>query len=949
MNWTVPRRSLRFKLVAFSVIVEIIMLALLVTNSIRLIENSQINLAKLRLIEVEQLINTALSSPLVEKDYARLQEILDNSRHDEGIVYLVLYDDANKIVASSGWDKKIPLPIVETDIAIDTNNDPRRFDSKLPIQIAGLNYGTLYFGISKDFLLEAKENLLQDSVIIATIEVILSIIILTLLGFWLTRHLVKLTHASAKISEGNYDINLQVKSHDEIGKLTETFNFMTTAIRTRIKELSSSEEKFHAIADYTYDWESWYGPNNNLIWVNHSVKRMTGYSVEECLGMEDFPFPLILEEDRETAKKELKFDKTDNIGTAEFRVKRKDGSIFWASAGWQPIYDSDKQYLGIRSGIRDISERKQAEQEVLDKLDALKASEQEQKRLLSLSQQEQARMSSLLSAMRMGILFETEYKTIAYYNPAFISIWGFDHETDLTDRTSREILESAADILDEASKTEILRSDEKTLKEVVELVCLDGRMITQHCYPVTNASNNIIGRLLVYEDITHERQTEEQLIYLAERDPLTGLFNRRRFQEKLSSTLEFALKHNSQGALLFFDLDEFKYINDTFGHHAGDEILIRIANELGTILRRNENFCRVGGDEFAILLPNATQQDAETLATRVIRAISQIPFTYGSEQLRLTTSLGIALYPKHASEAEELVAHADAAMYQAKEAGKNAWRIYREELDTSKEMVSKLGWNSRILHAIENENMVLHFQGIFDTCNRDLVHIEALVRMIDDEHPDELIMPGHFIPFAEKSGKIVDIDRWVIKKSIELLAHADNFPNVPVAVNISGRSFDDPSFPQYISEQLRLHSVAPQMLLIELTETAAVSDIQDAQRFIESLHKTGCKVCLDDFGSGFSSFIYLKHLKVDILKIDGQFIQELPNDKTNQIFVKSIVDVARGLDKKTVAEFVENEETYELLKTFGVDMVQGYHLNKPAAEPPREARNVSKNKRQKKA
>ncbi len=936
MNWLLQKKSLRIKLVIITVVVETVMLVLLVTNSARLIENSQVELANLRLDEVKPLINTALSAPLVEKDFAKLQEILDYIRRDEGIVYLVLYDDANKIVASSGWNKEEPLPTLEHELAIDINNNPQRFDSKLEIQISGITYGTLYYGISTIFLIDAKARLIRESSIIAGSAILLSIAILTLLGSWITRHLVKLSKASVELSEGNLEIQLPVNSQDEVGQLAKTFNLMATAVSTRIKELSNNEEKFHAIANYTFDWESWYDPNYNLIWVNPSVERMTGYTIEECLGMDDFPFPLITDADKEKATKKFKSEKT---GITVIEIKRKDGSLFCASIGWQPIYDNEGQYLGIRSSARDISEQVSAQQEVVNKLEELQRSQQEQTRLLSLSQQEQARLTSLLSAIRVGILFETEDNHITYHNPAFFNIWQIKQPQDFTGKPTIELLNLAACKLDDTSRRQLvptgsLLANKQNDNESQELILLDGRTVTQLSYPVKNIENNTIGRLLVFEDITHKRQTEEQLVYLAERDALTGLYNRRRFQEIQDSMLEFALKHNAQGALLFFDLDEFKFINDTFGHKAGDEMLINIANELSTILRRNEYFCRIGGDEFAILLPNATTNDAETLSTRIVRTISQIPFKHGEQKLRLTASLGIALYPQHAADSIELLAHADAAMYQAKEAGKNTWRLYREDLDTAKNMFNHISWNTRISQAIENEHLKLHFQGIYDTNTKQLVHIEALVRMVDEDSPEQLILPGHFIPFAEKNGKIIDIDRWVVKKSIEILAQSDEFPPVAIAVNISGRSFDDPSLPQFISELLRYHNVSPSKLNIELTETAAVSDLHDAQRFIDSLQKTGCNIFLDDFGAGFSSFLYLKHLNVNALKIDGTFIQDLPNDHTNQIFVKSIVDVAKGLNKKTVAEFVENEETYRLLKKLGVDMVQGYYLHRPSKTPP---------------
>ena len=544
-------------------------------------------------------------------------------------------------------------------------------------------------------------------------------------------------------------------------------------------------------------------------------------------------------------------------------------------------------------------------------------------------------MSSLLSAMNIGILFENAENRVIYVNPAFRRVWLIRDNVDLAGRLTTEVLGFSANVLarpDHFSKHILYVLDTHEVSETFEIVMADGRVVTQLSYPVRDLEGRFIGRLWIYEDVTRARQTAEQLIYLAERDSLTGLFNRHRFQEELGRMLVDADRRNSRGALLFFDLDEFKYVNDTFGHRAGDAMLIRVAGEVSTLIRRNEIFSRLGGDEFAVLVPDANEHDASMLAERIVRSISQIPFRFEGQNIRLTTSLGIALYPEHADSAEDLISHADAAMYQAKEAGKNAWRSYRADLDTSREMLSRLSWNERISNALEKNLLRLHFQGVYSAIDGSLSHLEVLVRMIDESDPEHIIMPGHFIPLAEKTGKVLDIDRWVIGQSVALLAESPDIPSL--AVNISGRSFDDPLLPQYIAEELRRHQVEPYRLLVELTETAAVSDLHDAQRFIEALHQTGCRVCLDDFGTGFSSFAYLKHLKADILKIDGLFIRDLPNDRDNQVFVKSIVDVARGMRKITVAEFVEDAETLAMLKMFGVDLVQGYHLDMPRGQHP---------------
>jgi EAL domain-containing protein (putative c-di-GMP-specific phosphodiesterase class I) len=361
-------------------------------------------------------------------------------------------------------------------------------------------------------------------------------------------------------------------------------------------------------------------------------------------------------------------------------------------------------------------------------------------------------------------------------------------------------------------------------------------------------------------------------------------------------------------------------------------MLIRVAAELSGQVRRNELFSRVGGDEFAILVPDISDEMLRAFAERITHTIAAVRFQFEGENLRLTTSVGVAVYPDHAENAEDLIARADMAMYQAKEAGRNAWRIYRSELDTSMQMISRMSWNDRILHALENGLMTLQFQGVYTSAERELTHFEALLRMRDEEAPSRLLMPAQFIPMAERSGQIVEVDRWVLRESIQMLAKMKEIPGI--AVNISGRSLDEPTLPQYIAEQLKRYGVSPRRLLVELTETSAVSDLHDAQRFIEALRQTGCGVCLDDFGTGFSSFAYLKHLQVDAVKIDGMFIRNLPHDYENQLFVKAIVAVATGLHKRTIAECVEDEATLEMLKTFNVDCVQGYYLEKPRHDHP---------------
>lgn len=806
MSWF-QSLSLRTKLLLASLVVQVLVLGLVVANSARITTAVLQERVVLYNEELATLFNAALAGPLAQRDYATLSEILTEVQKTARVRYLVLTDPGGLQVASAGWPVGVALP--EALSVVDfTRTREGLLDLRLDLGFSEVRLGSLAYGLSVEHLSRTRADLLQESLLLGLLGVLLSVLLLSVLAYVLTRHLDRLSQASQRVIDGDFSVRLPEERGDEVGQLTRAFNRMSEAVEDRVEALHT------ALVDLRVADES---------------RRQHMVNLEE----------------------------------------------------------------------------------------------------------ERARLVALLGAMNLGILFVTADNQVKYFNPTFLRIWMIPETINLVGKSASEVLDYSTNELarpDHFSRhlLEVLETHE--MSSSFEIAMSDGRVVTQLSYPVRDAEGRFIGRLWVFEDVTRERQTAEQLIYLAERDALTGLYNRRRFEEELSRFLKESNRHQRQGALLFFDLDEFKYINDTFGHRAGDSVLIRVAGEVASLTRKNEVFSRLGGDEFGVLMPDASEDDAIRLAERIVRAVSQIPFRLEGQNLRLTTSLGIAHYPKNASDAEELVAHADAAMYQAKESGKNAWAIYRSDLDASREMIARLSWNDRIDRAFEKQLWRLHFQGVYQADNGTLSHLEVLIRLVDEADASRMIMPGHFIGYAEKNGKILDIDRWVLSQSIALLAQRPHMP--PLAVNISGRSFDQPTLPHFIEQELKRHGVPPERLLVELTETSAVSDLQDAERFIEALRRAGCATCLDDFGTGFASFAYLKHLKADVLKIDGLFIRDLPNDRDNQVFVKSIVDVARGLGKRTVAEFVENEETLAMLRHFGVDMVQGYHLDKPQEKHP---------------
>jgi diguanylate cyclase (GGDEF)-like protein/PAS domain S-box-containing protein len=779
-----------------------------------------------------------------------------------------------------------------------------------------------------------RAGFLRDNLGFASGALAGAMLLLGLIGYWIARELRQFYRATEAIASGNLTVSLPKNADAE---LAGSLNTIVARLAERVEALRRSESRFHAIADYTYSWETWLNAEGKLIWTNASVERVTGYTAMECLLAPDFPQFLVHAEDWEVVRERWANALTRARGQGfEFRVVRKDGSSIWVTSSWQPIRGEDGAELGMRASVLENQGRKEAELKLQDTVAKLKQAQALQQRYFADLQAEHAQLSSLLSVMNLGVLFMDRSRKVGYCNLMFKRMLRVADSEELIGTTEVDLVKRVGIIC--ADQDAMLAGVRQVLKkrrvsEPFEFNLNDGKVISVISCLVPGGiegdggRSRLAGRLWLIEDVTERHEAAEKLIYLAERDTLTGLFNRHRFQEELSRMLAEASRRGCQLGLLSFDLDGFKLVNDRFGHQAGDTVLMRVASEIGGIVRRNEIFCRLGGDEFAILALDAQENELTGLGERIVNTIAQIPFIFDGSTARLTTSMGIAIYPQHAANAIELVAHCDSAMYRAKASGKNIWSVYQGGAQASSEQEARLSMNERINHAIENGLLRLEYQGVFHIATGKLAHQEALLRMVDRDGSAHRIMPDAFIPSAERSGKILEIDRWVITQAVARLAKSEQ--TVPVAINISGRSFDAPELPQFIADELARCDIAPGRLYIELTETSAVSDLVDAQRFIAALRETGCHVCMDDFGVGFSSFAYIKHLKVDILKIDGLFIRNLAHDHDNQVFVKAIVDVARGLNKLTIAESVEDAATLEMLKGFGVDMVQGYFLERP--------------------
>ena len=423
------------------------------------------------------------------------------------------------------------------------------------------------------------------------------------------------------------------------------------------------------------------------------------------------------------------------------------------------------------------------------------------------------------------------------------------------------------------------------------------------------------------------KRSELRLNYLAQYDPLTEIPNRQYFQDQLERATARARRDASQVALFFLDLDQFKVINDTLGHEAGDQLLREMASRLGKAIRAGDILARLGGDEFAVLLEGINgARDAEAVARSILNIIAE-PFKIEARQIVVTTSIGITIYPNDNSNTTALLKNADIAMYQAKETGRNKFKFFTERMHD--ELVQYHQLEVDIKEALDNESFYLVYQPKVNLKSRSIQGMEALLRW--DSATRGAIAPADFIPVAEESGHIVPLGYWVLDevcRNIKIWQH-ENLPIVPVSVNISARQFQQADFSERVRTTLYAHEIEPHSIELEVTEGLLMEDTAAAQQCLRSLKDVGVRISIDDFGTGHSCLNYLRHFPIDVLKIDKSFVSDIETDDDSSIIIEAIIALARSLRLDTVAEGVENQEQLEFLIDHGCHVAQGFLFGQP--------------------
>ncbi len=647
---------------------------------------------------------------------------------------------------------------------------------------------------------------------------------------------------------------------------------------------------------------------------NPAAEAMFGYTAHEAIGRS---VAMLHAEPAQTAALQQNLERVKTGATIdEFETLRrtKSGHVLDVSMVVSPIRNAGGEVIGSSAMIRDISDRR---------------------RVAMALAQAQAQFRAAFENAPVGVaivgISGSGRGRIVHANAALARMVGRDPGQldgysidELTHPDDKGRTDSTYDRLDLGETVELEKRYRHADGRTIWVLISSTPLPTPDGSPPTLAVKQVL-------DISERKRLERQLRHLADHDALTGLFNRHRFETELHRVLAESRRHQRSAALLVLDLDGFKQVNDSIGHHAGDELVSKIAELMRRSLRETDVLARLGGDEFAVILQECKPADAIAVAEKILAAVRRQAITIGDEhRAQVTTSVGITTFDHECElSAAELLVEADIAMYDAKEAGKNRYAIYDRDRQGAAATVQRHSWLERIRSALEEDRFVLHAQPIAPICAGGLDRYELLIRLPADGD-GELIPPGAFLYNAERFGLIGELDRWVLRQAIELLhRHWRAGNDVALAVNISGKTMNDLALPRDLEAMLAEFPLPPGRLVIEVTETAAILNIDRAREFARELHRLGCRFALDDFGAGFASFSHFKQLEFDYLKIDGEFIHSLAANVTDQLVVRAVVDIARGLGTDTVAEFVGDAATVAMLETLGVGYGQGYFLGPP--------------------
>lgn len=739
-----------------------------------------------------------------------------------------------------------------------------------------------------------------------------SILMFAIFEVQIRRPIARVVAALKAEAAGEKNIAVPDSHLVETRDLTQAFDHMR-------REVHSRQSRLEAVLHYAAEAIITIDERGLIESFNPAAERLFGYSTAEVLGSNvSLLMPeLHGNEHDDYLQHYVGSGEERAVGQArEVEALHKDGRLFPVEISVSEMWvDGRRLFTGM---LADISERKAMLKQLELTLEQLNTREQ--------------RLHTILNNTAEGIITFDERGMIEGFNQSAEKLFGWVEDevsgTSIAQLISPEAREIRDDYLEHFMRAEIQR-----------LIGHEGELLGRHkdgsSFPMAVKISgmwleNRQKYIAMVSNISERKALMENLRRLAEHDGLTGLYNRTYFHGELERIVERVRRSEvANCALLYIDLDHFKYVNDTLGHAAGDKLLIEVANILTRRARKSDLVVRLGGDEFTVLMYDTEPKQVKKVADSFRRQLADFNFIYEGQAVSIGCSIGVAVIEPSAQSPAEVMSRADLACHIAKRAGRNQVHLFApEDAKDVTTMSLDMGWSRRIREAIEHNRFALACQPIVSTRTRAITTYEVLIRMLDDN--GNLIMPSGFLPTAERFGLSLDIDRWVIVNAIETLAEQRRvLPDLRYTINLSAQTLNTPAICDLIQDKLRETGLDPAALVFEITETAAIADLSAASALLARLRALGCRTALDDFGSGMSSFAYLRELPVDVVKIDGRFVKHIATSAVDKAMVRAMNDIAHALGKETVAEFVENEEAFQILVELGVDYGQGYHLGRP--------------------
>ncbi len=686
-----------------------------------------------------------------------------------------------------------------------------------------------------------------------------------------------------------------------VGRLMRLWLTVSEAIGHRAREarLAQSERDLRAVIDLSGDLLSRTDADGRYLYASPSFAQVLGYAPDELIRrrLRDFAHP----DDVERFDAGSREVRETGSGEVEYRVRRADGSYVWVHVLLRARRDEHGRLVEIVRAARDITERRQQETRLLE------ATERFERAF------EHAPIGmSLVAFDGKWLKVNRELCRITGYTEAELLARSFGQITHPEDlQTSRDGLRAlqAGERFD-AEKRYLHADGHVIWVHIACSVVCDEHGVPQHFVSQT-------------QDITERKHLNQRLNYLVDHDSLTDLYNRRRFEAELEREVSRSRRYDETAAVVMLDLDHFKYLNDALGHHVGDGAISHTGQVLAARLRSTDVLARLGGDEYAMILPRVDPERAREVATELLAAIENSPYGHDGHSYALSASAGVMVLDRHTVSAEDALVSADLAMHEAKQRGRNRVAVYSP--DARQDIFAGLSWSQRLKQALASDGFTLAAQPIVELSTCETAMLELLIRMRAEE--GQLVPPARFLPAAARFGYMPAIDRWVIAQAAELAAAE---PGRRLAVNLAANTIAEPGLVAYITSTLATAGADPADLIFEVSESDVIANLDHARSVCERLRALGARIALDDFGSGFSGFGYLKALEIDLLKIDGQFVRELDLNRVDRLVIEAIVHVANGIDVPTIAEYVVSETVAQHMRELGVNYGQGFHLGKPA-------------------